>query len=141
MRIEAEGPGILFIPLLARRQLLIGLAEIDDAGLAKAGLGADAFIHAAPGLERHKDQGDFARITAHLAAPAPITARLLAGNDAFLDQGHGNAPLGQFEGGRDADDAAANDGDRCLLRQFRVGIDGIGCDGHEPGDQLTGVTS
>ena len=52
-------------------------------------------------------------------------------DDALFDQGHVDATLGQFERRGDADDAAADDGDRGLLGDFRVGIDVVGRDGHD----------
>ena len=118
------------MPFLARRQLLVGLAEIDDAALAEAGLGADAFIHSAPGFERYQNQRNLAYVAAHLPAPAPVAARLLAGDDAFLDERHVDAALGKLQRRRGADDAAADDGDCGPLRQFGVGIDRSGRDGH-----------
>ena len=120
-RLKAVGLGIGIVPGLARGDFLVGLAEIDDAALGEAGLGLDALVHAAPELQRFEDQWDLARVAAHLPAPAPIAARLLAADDAFFEERDGNAALGQFEGRRNAGDAAADDGDVDALGQGCVG--------------------
>ena len=62
------------------------LAEIHDAAGAKAGLGLDRLVHALPEAQALDDQRDLARVARHLAAPAPIAARLLAGDVALLAQ-------------------------------------------------------
>ena len=46
-------------------------------------------------------------IAPRLAAPAPIAARLLAGDPAFLAERDRHASLGEAERGRGTDDAAA----------------------------------
>src|SRR5215470_16604381 len=66
------------------RELWLGLRQIHDPGLAKPGLGFDHLVHALPEPEALDDQRQFARIAAHLATPAPIAARLLAGDVALF---------------------------------------------------------
>jgi hypothetical protein len=80
--IELIGPGVLQ-PALAARDLLVGLAQIGNAALAKAGLGADPLVHAAPQAQRLDGERDLARVPAHLAAPAPVAARLLGAHSPF----------------------------------------------------------
>ena len=70
-------------------------------------------------------EGDLGEIAPHLAAPAPIAARLLARDPAFLAECHRHAALGEKERGRGADDAAADDDDIGLSRQLCCGADGI----------------
>jgi len=67
-------------------QLGLGLGQIHDAGLAEAGFGFDQLVHALPQPQALDDQGNLARVPPHLAAPAPIAARLLAGDVALLAQ-------------------------------------------------------
>src|SRR3954467_2423934 len=51
------------------------------------------------------------RITAHLATPAPVAARLFAGDLPLFAERAGDALAGEEECGADADDAAADDDD------------------------------
>ena len=105
-------------PRLVLCRLLRRLAEIDDAGLAKPGLGLSARVHALPQAQGLDGERDLGEIAPHLAAPAPIAARLLAGDPAFLAQRDRHASLGEEERGRGADDAAADDDDIGLSRKL-----------------------
>ncbi len=106
-------------------QLGLRLGEIHDPGLAKAGLGLDHLVHALPQPQALDDQRDLARIPPHLAAPAPIAARLLAGDVPLLAK-HGRDPLlRQKEGRAGADDPAADDHDIGARRQRVIGADRI----------------
>ena len=126
LRFEPVRLGIGVVPGLAGGDFLLGLAEIDDAALGEAGLGLDTLVHAAPQLQRFEDQGDLARVAAHLPAPAPIAARLLAADDAFFEERYGNAALGEFQRGRNAGNATADDGDVDAFGQGCVGGEGSG---------------
>src|SRR5450755_3771253 len=107
------------------RELLRGLAEIGDAGLPEAGLGLDHFIHALPQPQALDDQRQLARVASHLAAPAPVAARLLAGDVPLLAEHRRNALPREEESGAGADDAAADDDDAGTARQGIVGGNGI----------------
>ena len=103
-------------------------AEIDDAGLAKAGFGADLLVHALPQAQAFDGEGYFRLVSAHRSAPTPIPARLLSPDSSLLAKRDRHAFLGEIEGGADADDAAANDDDvgaggKGRLREL-VGLDG-----------------
>src|SRR5205807_6661797 len=65
-------------------ELGLGLGQIHDAGLAETGLGLHQFVHAGPEPQALDDQRQLARIASHLAAPAPIAARLLTGDVPLL---------------------------------------------------------
>ena len=117
-------------PRLLRRDLALVLAEIEDAGLAEAGLAARALVHAAPETQAFERQGDFADVAAHGAAPAPVAAGLLAADAALFAQHDGEALLRQEQGRGHADDAAADDDDAGALGQVGVGVDGIDGRGH-----------
>ena len=80
--------------------------------LAIACFSSDALIHSAPQLQRFQNKGNFTRVPPHLPAPAPIARGLLTGNDALFQQHDGNAALGQFKRRCNANDAAADDGNR-----------------------------
>jgi hypothetical protein len=112
--------------VFAGSQLVLGLAQIGNAALAEAGLGADALVHAAPQVQRFDGERDLARIAAHLPAPAPVAARLLGADLALLAQHHVDAAFAQFERRAGADDAAADDHDAGALRDGVVADDGIG---------------
>jgi peptide/nickel transport system permease protein len=71
----------------------------------------DPRVDAAPQPQRLPDKRDFARIAPHLAAPAPVAARLLAGDDTLLDERDIDAALSELERGGGTDDAAADDRD------------------------------
>src|SRR5258707_14125622 len=107
------------------RHIRLRRAEIGDAGLAEAGLGLDHRVHALPQLEAFDDQRDLARVAHHLAAPAPIAARLLAGDVALLAQDGRDALLREEQGRARPDDAAADDDDIGAGRKSLVGCDRI----------------
>src|SRR5262249_36845079 len=112
------------------RVILRAVADIEDAGAAKAGLPADTRVQAFPETQRFDDQRQLARVAAHLADPTPVPARLLAGNDALLAKHHRDAALGELQRGRGADDAAADDDDIGFGGSGRVAGNGIGTGTH-----------
>jgi hypothetical protein len=97
-RVELVGPRV-FQPAFPSRHGVVVAAEIDDAGGAEAGLGAHTLVHPLPQAQAFDDEGKLARVTAHLAHPAPVAAGLLAGDMPLLAQHDGNAALGQEIGG------------------------------------------
>ena len=102
---RAGEPGFVLV------DVALAFAEIDDAGLAKAGFGADLLVHALPQAQALDGERYFRFVSAHRPAPAPIPARLLAGDSSLFAKRDRDAFLGEIEGGADADDAAANDDD------------------------------
>ena len=115
----------VFEPSPHPAQILGIFSEIHDAAGAKPGLGVDGAVHPLPQPQALDDQRELAGIARHLAAPAPIAARLLAGDVALLAQHHRDAALRQEQGRASADDAAADDHDIGAGRQFLVGWDRI----------------
>ena len=115
----------MFEPCLHVAQRLGAVAEIHDAAGAKAGLRLDRPVHPFPEAQALYDQRDLARVAGHLAAPAPVAARLLAGDVALLAQHRRDAALRQEQSRAGADNAAADDDDIRLGRQFLVGRDWI----------------
>ena len=73
--VDLIGPS-LREPCLAVRGLPLRLAEIDDAGLAKPRLRAHPCIHPLPQAHALDRQRHLGKLATHLAAPAPISARL-----------------------------------------------------------------
>ena len=122
-------------PRLLRGDLLLGLAQIGDAGLAKPGVAVDARVHAAPQPQALDRQRDLARIASHGAAPAPVAAGLLAADAALLAQHHRVALLGQEQRGAGADDAAAYDDHPGALGKAGVGLNKIDWGRHVIGSQ------
>ncbi len=112
-------------PRFLRRDLLLGLAQIGDAWLTEAGLSVDLRIHAAPQPQALDRQRYFARVAPHRAAPAPVTAGLLAANSALLAQHHGVALLRQEQRSADADDAAADHHHGGTVGDVGIGTDRI----------------
>src|SRR4051812_7218099 len=104
-----------------RVHLGLGRAEIGDARLAEAGLGLDHLVHPLPQLQALDDERDLARIARHLAAPAPVAARLLAGDMTLLAEHRRNALPGEEERGAGADNAAADDDDGGARRKRAIG--------------------
>src|SRR5262249_40514367 len=96
-------------PAFKTRHIRGGFGEIHDAGAAEAGFGRDHLVHALPQPQTFDGQRKITRITHHLAAPAPVTARLLTGNLPLFAQRHRYAPLSQEQGRAGADDPAADD--------------------------------
>ena len=93
------------------------LGEVERTSLPKseilAQLGRQALPERqAPDHERKLDRG--ATLLAH---PAPVAPRLFAGDAAFLEQGDRQALACKKIGGRDADDAAADNHDVGRSRQ------------------------
>ena len=89
----------------------LAFAEIDDPGVAKAGFGTYLLVHVLPQAQAFDGERYFRLVTAHRSAPAPIPARLLAGDPSLFAKRDRDAFLGEIEGGADADDAAPNDDD------------------------------
>ncbi len=119
-RVELVFAGMLQ-PSLHVAELLRGFAEIHDARGAKAGFRIDGAVHPFPQPQALDDQRDLAGIARHFAAPAPIAARLLAGDVALLAQHDRNAALRQKKRRAGADDAAADDHDIGAGRELFVG--------------------
>ena len=109
-RVELVVAGMIE-PAGEAREVVLVLGEIHDAAGAKPGLGLDPLVHPLPQPQALDDQRDFAGVARHLAAPAPVAARLLAGDVALLAQHGRDAPLGEEQRGAGADDAAADDHD------------------------------
>ena len=128
--VELEGTAGLVQPGLAFGQILLRLAQIDDAAAAEAGLGSRQGVEFGPEPQRLDRQRDFQRVAAHLAAPAPIAAGLFGGDLALLAQHDRDAFAGQEERGAGADDAAAHDHHAGPRRQIGIGGDGIDAGGH-----------
>ncbi len=82
------------------------------------GLGLGARVHALPQTQGLDGERDLGEIAPHLAAPAPIAARLLAGDRALLAERDRHASLRETERGGGADDAAADDDDVYLSRKL-----------------------
>ena len=112
-------------PRLLRRHLLLGLAQIDDAGLPVARFAPGAFVHATPETQAFQRQRDLALVASHGAAPAPVAAGLLAADRAFFAQHDAVPLLGQEQRGGYADDAATDDHHAGAWRKCRVGDNGI----------------
>src|SRR6516164_5113681 len=128
--VDLIGPS-LREPCLAVRGLPLRLAELDDAGLAKPRLRAHPCIHPLPQAHALDRQRHLGKLATHLAAPAPISARLLTGDGALLADHERHVALGEEERGRSADDAAADNDDFGLGRKLGCGLDGIGAWGHQ----------
>ena len=88
-------------------------------------------VHALPQPQALDDQRDLARIAPHLAAPAPVAARLLAGDVALLAQHDRDALAGEEERRAGADDAAADDDDVGARGQFGIGRNWIDARRHD----------
>ena len=73
-------------PAFPARDIGRVLGHVKNAGAAESGFRTDLLVQRAPGLERVFDQRQFRPVTRGLAHPAPIAARLLAGDPAFLDE-------------------------------------------------------
>jgi hypothetical protein len=70
-------------------------------------------------------QRQFPGIAAHLADPAPIAARLLAGEDSLFAERDRDAALREEPGAADAHDAAADDDDIDGARRTHIGLASI----------------
>ena len=69
--------------------------QIEDAVLAEAGFATHPLVHATPEPQAFQHQRKLPRVAAHLAAPAPIAARLLGADLALLAQHDRHAAFGQ----------------------------------------------
>ncbi len=118
-------------PCFVFGDVLFGLAQIGDAGLAEAGLAVGAGVHAAPQPEAFDRQRDFPGVAAHGAAPAPVAAGLLAADAAFLAQHDRMALLGEEQRGGGADDAAADHHHPGAGRKTLVGLNEIDWGRHD----------
>ena len=118
------------------REVVLIFGEIHDPAGAEPGLGFDPLVHPLPQPQALDDKRDFAGVARHLAAPAPVAARLLAGDVALLAQHGRDAPLGEEQRRAGADDAAADDHDIGLGRQGLVGCDRIDARRHLLPSQL-----
>jgi hypothetical protein len=94
----------------------VGLAEVHDPGGTEAGFATDRLVHSLPEPEALDDQRQLARIPPHLAAPAPIPARLLAGDFTFFAQHDGDTFARQRPSSADADDPTAGNHHRRARR-------------------------
>src|SRR6266536_90590 len=118
-------------PFLPGGQFVGVLGQKQDTGAPEAGIGSGIGLHILPQPQRLAGQRDFGTRTALLAAPAPVAARLLAADMPLLDQRDGMTLLRQVIGGRDADDAAADDDDIGLRRQAFIACYAAERRGHE----------
>jgi len=107
------------------------MGEIENAGRPEPGLAADRLVHAAPKPQRLDGQRDLPGIAALLPAKTPIAARLLAANNALLDDGDGYALLRQEHRRRNPGDAAADDHHIGAAGKGRAGGEGIDGAGHD----------
>src|SRR6266446_1004344 len=98
-------------------ELGLRLGQIHDPGLAKAGLGFDQLVHSLPQPQALDDQRELAGIAPHLATPAPVAARLLAGDVPLFAEDDANALLCEEQSGAGTDDPAADDHDIGARRQ------------------------
>jgi hypothetical protein len=104
----------------------VGIEWYDDAALAVADIGANAFGKTLPKPDRSRHEIDFAGIPAGEPDPAPIPAGLLAGDDAFLAKHDREAAFGEFKRRRGADNASANDDGIGACGQRRRGFYVVG---------------
>jgi hypothetical protein len=128
-RIQLVGAGVGEKLFMGGGTLLV-LGEIDDPGLAEAGIAFDRAIDAAPNVQGFHDERQLARVAALLAAEAPIATRLLAGNGPLLAERDRDTLLRQEERRRRPDDPAADDDDVDAAWQFAVGRNGLNTRGH-----------
>jgi hypothetical protein len=102
--------------------LLRILRDVDEAVAAEAHIRADLARQAVPQRLAVLHQRDFPLVPVEGAAPSPVAAGLFAGDDALFDQRHRMPGLRQVPGGRDADDAGADDDDIRGVGQLRVAL-------------------
>jgi hypothetical protein len=117
-------------PALPARELGGIAGQIENAMTAESGIGADLLLQPAPDRQALLDQRNLGFVAALLAAPAPIAARLLAGDAALLDQHDGDAAARQEISSRAADDAAADDDDVGAGRKLVIADDRVDRRGH-----------
>src|SRR3954447_6200852 len=106
-------------------EIVLIVSEIHDAAGAEAGFGLDALVHPLPQPQALDDQRDFAGIARHLAAPAPVATRLLAGDMALPAPQGRDAFLGEKWRRARADNPPADNPDVGAGRQGLVGYDRI----------------
>jgi hypothetical protein len=121
-------------PAFEARQIGRRFGQIHDPGGTKAGLGFDHRVHALPQPQAFDGERQLARIAHHLAAPAPIAARLLAGDVPLLAQNRPDPLLRQEQRRAGADDPAADDHDIGARRQHLVGTHRINPRRHDLSD-------
>ena len=119
-------------PFLVAGDVGVVTGEIEQAPLPEAGLRAGPLVHAAPLAQGLDGERNLAGIAPLLAAPAPVAARLLAGDLAFLAEGHRDALLRQGQRGTGADDAAPDDDHVGPCGDRGIGGDGLYAWGHDP---------
>jgi hypothetical protein len=95
----------------ARNELLVLFCEEQAAGLAIADVLADLVRQTPPDVHALDDHRHLTRIAPLLPDPAPVAARLFAGDMPFLAQDHVYTLFRQEPCGRYTDDAAADDDD------------------------------
>jgi len=128
--VELKRLADLLQPSLPLRQFLPGPAQIHDAAAAEAGLGAHQAVQLRPQPQRLHRQRNLERIPAHLAAPAPVAAGLLAGDLALFAQHHRDTFAGEEKRRADADDAAADDDGVRRRWHQGVALDAVDRRGH-----------
>src|SRR3990167_9721201 len=93
-RLHADRAGI-FTPLRPRRNFSFVVTDIKQSAAPKAGFFAALDPELLPQVERLGCQRQLALIAVLLAAPAPVTAGLLAPDHALFDQRHLQSAFGQ----------------------------------------------
>ena len=104
----------------------VGRGGEEDAGPAVSHAMAGARLEPFPGADRLDHQGDFAGVAARQPHPAPVARGLFGPDFALFAERDADAPLRQFQRGRGADDAAADDDDIDAAGQSAVFGEGIG---------------
>jgi hypothetical protein len=104
-------------------QFLLAVAEVEQAASLEARHLAGFCGELLPQVQAFGGHRQFARIAVLLAAPAPVSARLLGADAALFHQRHLHAALGHVVGGKSADDAAADHDDVRMRRQVRARLD------------------
>jgi hypothetical protein len=123
-------PARVLQPALPAREFGGIAGQVENAVAPKPRIGPDLLLQPAPDRQALLDQGDLGLVAALLTTPAPIAARLLAGDAALLDQRDGDAAPRQEIGRRTADDAAADDDHIGAGGQLVIADDGIDGRGH-----------
>jgi len=103
---------------------------VEDAAFAIAAVDAEIGVHAPPQLQAFEAQFQFAQIAMRRAAPAPVAARLLAGDMSFLADGDRQTLLREKARRADSYDAAPDDDHVDDLGQRLVFRDAFGWRSH-----------
>jgi hypothetical protein len=103
-------------------KLSITIAEIEQAAPAKANVIANLIGKAIPQFQRFGRHRQFARVTVLLTAPPPIPAGLFAAYDTFFEQRNGHPAPRQKISCRGSNNAATNNDNIHLPRQFGTGF-------------------